>query len=176
MSLVKTYLSKLTARAKESESAYFYWNPKDLVPTDDFAFWFTMQPCGQNFLPAVVKTVCENAGIQGKTNHSLHATGATQLFAANVPEKLIQKRTGHRSTTALRMYECMSCQQQMSVSSIIASASPKKFVPEILLPLIGPHRRIQHVPRVKNLYRLAFDNCQNCTINVDIQYAGTSTN
>ena len=128
VSLVKTYLSKLPDKAKESESAEFYWKPKDLVPLSDSAFWFTMQTCGRNFLAAVVKTACEKAGIQGKTNHSLRATGATRLFAANVPEKLIQERTGHRSTTALRMYERTSIQQQQSVSSIISSASPKKFV------------------------------------------------
>jgi integrase len=41
--------------------------------------------------------------ISGKslTNHSLRATGATRLFEANVPEKLIQERTGHRSIDAL---------------------------------------------------------------------------
>ena len=99
MFLIKTYLSKLPAKVKESEDADFYWKPKDLVPTDESAFWFTMQHCGRNFLAFVVKTVCEKAGIQGKTNHSLRTTGATRLFAANVPEKLIQERTGHRSTT-----------------------------------------------------------------------------
>ena len=60
--------------------------------------------CGRNFLATVV-TVCEKAGIQSKTNHSLSATGATWLFAANVLEKLIQECTGHRSTTALHMYK-----------------------------------------------------------------------
>ena len=55
MSLVKTYLSKLPAKTKESESTDFYWKPKDLVPTDDSAFWFTMQSCERNFLAAVVK-------------------------------------------------------------------------------------------------------------------------
>ena len=31
---------------------------------------------------------------------SLHATGASALFEANVPEKIIQERTGHRSLKA----------------------------------------------------------------------------
>ena len=110
----------------------------------------TMQHCGRNFLATVVKTVCEKAGIQGKTNHSLHATGATRLFAVNVLEKLIQERTGHRSTTALCMYERTSSQQQMSVSSIIASAAPKKFVLEIPLPLTGPEQNSSKCARVKN--------------------------
>ena len=43
-SLVKTYLRKLPARARKSESADFYWKPKDLVLTDDSTSWFTMQP------------------------------------------------------------------------------------------------------------------------------------
>ena len=48
----------------------------------------------------------QEASIVGKfSNHSLHATGATTLFDANVPEAIIQKRSGHSSTKALRMYE-----------------------------------------------------------------------
>jgi len=86
-----------------------------------------MQPCGRNFLGGVVKSVCEEVGVYGKTNHSLRATGTTRLFAANVPEKLIAERTGHRSTDALRMYERTSVKQQETVSSIIASSSPKEF-------------------------------------------------
>ena len=40
-----------------------------------------------------------------KSNHSLQATGTTALFASGVPEKIIQKITGHRSIEALRIYE-----------------------------------------------------------------------
>ena len=32
-----------------------------------------------------------------KTNHSLRATGATALFSAGVPERLIRDVTGHQS-------------------------------------------------------------------------------
>ena len=56
--LIKTYLSKFPAKVKESENADFYWKPKDLVPTDEPAFWFIMKHCGRNFLATVVKTVC----------------------------------------------------------------------------------------------------------------------
>ncbi len=77
-----------------------------------------MQTCGRNFLGNLVKTMCEQVGIHGKTNHSLRATGATRLLAANVPEKLIAECTGHRSTAGLRVYERTSIQQ---VSDIIAS-------------------------------------------------------
>ena len=41
--------------------------------------------------------MCAQAGIEAdKTNHSLRATGASELFHANVPEQMIQERTGHK--------------------------------------------------------------------------------
>ena len=50
--------------------------------------------------------MCSEAEISGnKTNHSLRATAATEMFRRGVPEKLIQERTGHRSLEALRSYE-----------------------------------------------------------------------
>ena len=39
------------------------------------------------------------------TNHSLRAYGATKMYQAKVPEKLIQQRTGHRSLEGLCRYE-----------------------------------------------------------------------
>ena len=71
--------------------------------------------------------MCEQVGIHGKTNHSLRATGATRLLAANVPEKLIAECTGHRSTAGLRVYERTSIQQKQSVSDIIASSTKREF-------------------------------------------------
>ena len=44
-------------------------------------------------------------GLQKKTNHSLGATGASLMFSAGVPEKLIESVTGHRSSKALEVYE-----------------------------------------------------------------------
>ena len=53
--------------------------------------------------------MCEKAGISGEyTNHSFRAYGTTTLFQSQVPEKLIQERTGRRSLDALRQYECTS--------------------------------------------------------------------
>ena len=53
----------------------------------------------------MVKDMFAEVGIAGKTNHSLRATGATNLYTANVPEKMIQQCTGHRLLKALRTYE-----------------------------------------------------------------------
>lgn len=141
------------------------------MPTKESDFWFTMQPRGRNFLATMVKTVCEKAGFKGKMNHRLCAMEDTWLLAANIPEKLIQECTVHCNTTSLHMYEHTSCQQQMSVSSIIAWAAQKKFGP---LPCTGPEQNLSNVLRAKN--QSCFDNCQNCTVNVNIQYDGPSTN
>ena len=53
-----------------------------------------------------------------KTNHSLRATGATALFSANVPEKIIRDVTGHRSN-ALELYEHPTLQQRRAVSGVL---------------------------------------------------------
>ena len=55
-----------------------------------------------------------------KKNHSLRATGASTLFHANVPEKIIQECTGHRSLAALQQYEHTIDEQQVAMSDILA--------------------------------------------------------
>ncbi len=46
---------------------------------------------GRNKLAMLVKEMCRNGGIAGtKSNHSLCATGAAELYRAGVPEKIEQ--------------------------------------------------------------------------------------
>ena len=63
------------------------------------------------------------------TNHSLRATGATTPCDAGVPEAIIQKRSGHRSTKALRMYERVTPAQDLAVSKILHSTSKVLYNP-----------------------------------------------
>ena len=69
----------------------------------------------------MMKGMSVECGIATKTNHSLRATGVTSMFQANVPEKIIQKTTGHRSVEALRSYERISVNQYKSVSKVLMS-------------------------------------------------------
>ena len=49
-------------------------------------------PIEKNVLGSMLKTMCSVARIEGtKTNHSLQATGATDMFKAGVPEKSYNK-------------------------------------------------------------------------------------
>ncbi len=71
-----------------------------------------MTPVGWNKLDAMVATIFKDAGITGKTNHSLRVTGATRMYNSGIPEKTIQSRTGHKSVEALRVYQQPSKEQQ----------------------------------------------------------------
>ena len=70
-----------------------------------------------------MKDMSGEAGISMKTNHSLRATGASSLFQANVPERIIQKTTGHKSIEALRTYERVSDDQYRAISNVLMTNS-----------------------------------------------------
>jgi integrase len=64
--------------------------------------------------------MCSSAGISGKkTNHSLRLFGVSSMFEENIPEKIIQERSGHRSITALRVYEKITNQQMTTHQQMI---------------------------------------------------------
>ena len=104
--LLDFYFSKLPKFAFEKDVLYL--RPKQTAPSDDSP-WYDCAPIRKHTLATFVKDMCTEAGIEElKTNHLLRATGATCMFQANVPEKIIQKTTGHRSIEALRGYERIS--------------------------------------------------------------------
>ena len=82
--LLHFYLQKLAPKVLEDPGSVIYWKPQDVVPASDSSPWFTLQVIGRNVLASMVKRMFQEVGIDGKTNHSLRATGATRLFEANV--------------------------------------------------------------------------------------------
>ena len=89
--------------------------------------WFILKVIGCNNLASMVKKMIQEVGNRGKTDHLFRATGATCLFEANVLEKLINERTGHKSLDALGLYERTFTKQQKSVSSLLCSFERKHF-------------------------------------------------
>ena len=70
----------------------------------------------------MLKEMCSEGGVSGrKINHSLRATGVSDLCQAGGPEKVIQERSGHLSVSKLRQYECTTLGQQQAVSRVISS-------------------------------------------------------
>ena len=102
---------------KAFELDIFYLRSKKKFAAD--GPWYDCVPVGKEKLRTYMDAMCKEAGIkEKKSNHSLHATGATALFNAGVTEKLIRDVTGHRSK-ALELYERSSLKQQQSVSRIL---------------------------------------------------------
>ena len=84
---------------------------------------------GKNTLHARLKNMCKAAGISvHKTNHSLRATTATEMFRSGAPEKLIQECTGHRSLEALCCYERLDEAQHRAVSSLLSLKCTSKAI------------------------------------------------
>ena len=115
--LLNLYLKRLPKYAFENNLLYL--RPKPKCPSDPDIPWYEDKPVGRNSLNFMMKDMSAEVGISSKTNHSLRATGATNLFHANVPERIIQKTTGHKSLEALRCYERVSEDQHKSVSQVL---------------------------------------------------------
>ena len=160
--LLKLYFSKLSPTLFGDSSSVFYYRAKEISKYSSNECWFSLQPVGRNTLATMLRSMCNEIGICGKPNHSLRATGATRLFEANVPEKLIQERTGHRSIGALRQYERTSTQQQQAVPSLIASPSGSTSVQQVT-PQLGSPLSAQLLPSF-----MKDCNLSNFTINVNV--------
>lgn len=118
--ILDKYLSKPPKEAQAKD--VFYLTPLLNKPKDPSKPWYSTTPVGRNRLNAMLKEMCQEAGLSAKfTNHSLRAYGATTLFQAGVSEKLIQQRTGHRCLEALRQYERTSESQLADVSNVISN-------------------------------------------------------
>ena len=120
--ILDMYIRKLPSDAKDKD--LFYVRPLERIASNPNAPWYSSVPLGKHTLHSKLKNMC--AGIKGhKTNHSLRATAATEMFRHGAPEKLIQERTGHRSLDALRSYERLDEVQHKAVSSILSNAPGK---------------------------------------------------
>ena len=116
--LLDLYFSKIPQHTIRPD-APFYLKPLPFTPTG-IRPWFWDDPLPKVKLQSMVKDMFKDAKIEGRfTNHSLRATGTTALFDAGVSEAVIQKRTGHKSISALRQYERITTTQNQLVASIL---------------------------------------------------------
>ena len=133
--------------------------------------WYASQACGENKLSGMVKSMFAMIGVSGKTNHSLRATGALELFQAGVPEKMVQEHTGHRSVKALRMYECTTTSQHMAVSNVLGAPTVIAFAPS--------HSKAKEAPVKPNTsggfnFSSVFGSTTNCVINISMSNSTSS--
>ena len=75
--LLNKYLAKLPKYAFQQDILYL--RPKASTPADDQLPWYEEAAVGKNTLSVMVKEMCAEPGIGGKTNHSLRATEASAV-------------------------------------------------------------------------------------------------
>ena len=118
--VLDTYLAKLPPEALEKDNFY-------VQPVADFEareIWYTSRAIGKNTLGKMVKEICVDGNVSGrKTNHSLRATGVSDLFQAGVPDKIVKERSGHLSMDGLRQYQHTTAEQEENVSKVLATGS-----------------------------------------------------
>ena len=154
--LLDLYFDKLPLFAFQND--VLYCRPKKCSSSSPT--WYEGAPVGKNKLGNMVKEMCLEAGIESKTNHSLRATGATSLFRSNVPEKIIQSVTGHRSLEALRKYEKTSDDQHQAVSKIMMSSKSIDYETQVRVSMATPRSSSIVEDQVKQI----FGNVSNCSI------------
>lgn len=126
VTLLDAYLEKLPKAALDTDVFYC----RSIQKYHD-GYWYSPQARGKNYLSYMVKAMCREAGIEGDfSNHSLRASGATELFQSGVPERVIQDFTGHRSVKALRQYEQVAGVQKRAATNILTGTS-HEFTAEV---------------------------------------------
>ena len=80
--ILDMYIKKLPEDVIRND--YFYARPLLKIPSDPDEPWFAAVPVGKNVLATMFKDMCGEAHISGhKTNHSLRATGASELLVSS---------------------------------------------------------------------------------------------
>ena len=80
LKILDKYLSLIPAEAKERDA--FYLTPLPCKPQDPSMPWYSAVPVGRNRLGAMLKEMCQEAGVLGKySNHSLRAGGAREAYS-----------------------------------------------------------------------------------------------
>ena len=126
LNILDTYISKLPEEVKKRTSMLVLFLQYLLILKKNIV-------CTSKNSLNTMKDMCSKAGITGrKTNHSLRATGASELFATGVSKKIIKERTGHRSLDVLHIYEYTTSTQHQAASTILGSRNKISFQEALL--------------------------------------------
>ena len=170
VTILDKYFAKLPPQA--FEKYIFYVRPLQQVPTDPNHPWYSGVPIGKHTLNDKVKSICRQAAITGhKTNHSLRATGVTQMFESGAPEKLIQERTGHRSLEGLRSYEKTNINQHEALSTLLTKSQSTSYAQQLFSSQQTSNIQWQSLSQPK----LSFKNLHVCTININTSNIAANT-
>ncbi|XP_071128790.1 uncharacterized protein KIAA1958-like [Mytilus edulis] len=118
---VATYLEYAKRRPEdmmEADGPFYLGINRDVKD----GVWYRKQPMGKNTLSDFVKTMCEEAGVQGrKTNHSARKTTVTALAHEKIPPTQIMQISGHKNVQSINEYCSASLDQQQEMSHILSN-------------------------------------------------------
>ena len=102
--------------------------PLDKIPDTLTKPWYTKQRVGYNTLKGFIPKLFATSGLEGiHTNHSLRATSITRMFKADISEKIIAEKSGHKSLKALQMYEHISSRQEQATGVAIINGGQASY-------------------------------------------------
>ena len=115
-------------------------------------------------LTNLLKICGSEAGIAGKTNHSLRATDATRLYTSGVSERAIQGRTRHKSMEALHTYERISAEQEKEICHVLGNVTNRsshhsRAVTSLPVPLLD-------ICQTQTMPQSSTFNISGCTVNI----------
>lgn len=118
---VATYMEYVKRRPEdmlEADSPFYL----GIVRQVKDGIWYLRQAMGKNTLSEYVKTMCVEAGVQGrKTNHSARKTTVTALAHEKIPPTQIMQVSGHKNVQSINEYCSASLNQQQEMSHILSN-------------------------------------------------------
>ena len=114
---VELYKKCLSHVPKDTSDNAFYLRA---LPKPNGQIWYHKKAAGRETLGNVVKNIMKKAGYERYfTNHSLRRSCATRLYDAGIPDQVIQKTIGHRSSDGVKAYKCTSSSLKRKASEIL---------------------------------------------------------
>lgn len=123
--------------------------------------------------------------VENITNHSSRATGVPSLYSQGVPEKRIRERSGHLSTSGIRLYERIVLLQRKTTSDALSVQSENLATVEEASQLMMCEVNGKHFSEVNKIKKedkwelesfkeltkhIKFERMNSCTINFNFSH------
>ena len=121
--LYKKYLSHVPDNLPETDNSFYLRS----LSKANSKIWYYRKAAGKKTLGNVVRKIMAKVGFTGHyTNHSLRRSSATKLYDNNIPEKVVQETTGHRSVEGVRANKTTSSTMKRKMSDVLPGAQLPK--------------------------------------------------
>ena len=123
--ILDQYICKLLIEAKRKISSMLVHCPQFRLIQINHGF--VQHPSERIICHLCSKYVCRSRNIRTQNKPQPAATGASELFEAGVPDKIIKETTGHRSLETLRIYEHTNKGQHKAISIVLSLSQRTTF-------------------------------------------------